>query len=231
MNKLWLAATLLASPALAQDAQPQAAPGDEIVVTAIKGMWALEGKRIRAAQAAFFAGRDRYAPGSRMFFQIVPKGEKSAEALRLTLRKGDDSEDVPIESDLRFGIRPLDSDDWKLIANRKPSEIGVRLWILSPGSSEGDRRLGDLRLYCRVGWALVSDRFNFLQRAAFNTMGGCDSRRLMIFTSAQRPISEASVTTPDGAARPLKVVNNTRYQLPIADQSLPDTARVRLTYR
>lgn len=231
MKLLGLLAALLASPVLAQDAPPAAGPQDEIVVTAIKGMWSLEGKRLRAAQAAFLAGRDHYAPGSRMFFQLYPKGGASAQGLKLTLRKGDDIEDVPLDGDLRFGIHPLDSDDWRLSANRTPAQIGVKLWILSPTSSEADRPLGELRLYCRVGWALLKDRFNFLQRGAFDAIGGCDSKRLMIYTGAAHPIAAATVTPPGGAPQPLKIVQDKRYLMPLSDKALPDTARIHLTYR
>lgn len=216
--------------ALAQEA-PAPAPSDEIVVTAIKGMWSLEGKRIRAAQAAFAAGRDRYAPGSRLSFQITLKNARAADDLRLTLRKGDDIIPVPLDGERRFELPPLDSDEWRLIANRTPAEIGARVWVLSPGTSEGDRRLGDLRLHCRVTWALIRDRFNFLQRAGFDAIGGCDSSRLMIYTNASRPIVSASITGPDGRPRALRTENDIRYHMPIADKSLPDASRIHLVYR
>ena len=228
--KPWWIVLALPAAALAQEPAP-GGPSDEIVVTAVRGMWSLEGKRIRAAQAAFLAGRDRYAPGSRMFFQLYTKGGASAEGLKLTLRKGDEIEDVPIDGERRFGIRPLDSDDWRLTANRTPAQMGVKLWILSPDSSEADRKLGELRLYCRVGWALLKDRFNFVQRTGFEAIGGCDSSRIMIYTGASRPLAAAAIVLPDGTSRPLDIIKDNRYRIPVADKSLPDTARVKLTYR
>lgn len=109
--------------------------------------------------------------------------------------------------------------------------MGVKLWILSPDSSEADRKLGDLRLYCRVGWALLKDRFNFIQRAGFEAIGGCDSSRIGLYTSASRPLASAAIVAPDGASRPLDILKGTRYRIPVADKTLPDTARVKLTYR
>lgn len=228
MRGIWLAGVLLAGMARAEEAPP--APSDEIVVTAVKGMWSLEGKRIRAAQAAFAAGRPRYAPGSRFFLQVISKGGKSLDGLSLTLRNGDDLRPIEIDGEHRFELPPLDSDGWRLSANRTPAEMGVRIWILSPGSSEADRRLGDLRLHCRVGWALIRDRFNFVQRGLFEAIGGCDSSRVRVYNSTTRPIASASVVSPDGKSRPIDA-KDTRYWMPIADKDLPDTARVKLIYR
>jgi len=230
LRRLWLAALALAGVAHAEDAPPPA-PSDEIVVTALKGMWSLEGKRIRAAQAAFAAGQPRYAPGSRLLFQILPKGGRSLDGLTLTLRNGDDILPVEPDGEHRFALPPLDSDGWRLTANRTPAEMGVRIWVLSPGTGETDRRVGDLRLHCRVGWALIQDRFNFIQRGLFNAVGGCDSSRIMIYMGTTRPLASASVTAPDGKSRPLDVDKGLRYRMPIADKDLPDGARVRLTFR
>lgn len=227
-----LAALLLPAKTFAQEA-PSDGSTDEIVVTAIKGQWSLEGKRIRAAQAAFFAGRDRYAPQASMLFQVTPRGGRSTEGLRLTLRNKDEAIDVPLDAKLRFELPPLRSDGWQLTANRTPAEMSARLWILSPGTDETDRRVGDLRLYCRVGSALQEKPFDFtlVERGMFAALGGCASTRMGVFTSASKPLSAASVTRPDGITHTLAVLRGTQYRMPLADKDVPDEAHVHLRYR
>ncbi|MDO6413404.1 hypothetical protein Q4F19_03325 [Sphingomonas sp. BIUV-7] len=207
------------------------APSDEIVVTGVKGRWSLEGKRLRAAQAAFVAGQPRYAPGSRLVFQINLKTDRSPDGLVLTLRKGDEIVAVPLDGDRRFTLPLLDSDDWLLSANRTPAEVGVRMWVFSSNSTEFDRRLGDMRLHCRVAWALKRDRASIFQRAAFSTLGGCESASIMFITTATRPLASAEVVSAAGAVRPLEVKDGLQYGMPIGDKSLTDEARVHLVAR
>lgn len=222
MLPLLLAAVTAPPPAASE------APADEIVVTAPRAGYRLEGKRLRAAQQAFAADRGRFAPEATLVFEVYPKNGRSLDGLVLTLIRDGETRPVPVDALHRFVLPPLDSADWTLTANRRGGEMALRAWVFSPGAREADRPLGDFRLQCRVSWALQKDRFSFVQRGAFAALGGCGSSRFRVFTSATRPVAAAHI---DGVRQALELLpGGAGYHVPLADETLPDTARLRLDY-
>ena len=133
---------------------------------------------------------------------------------------------VPLDTDHRFELPAIPAGRWTLVG----SSGGVRLGadIFSPGTAEADRRLGDLRLECRVVVAVVD--INFLLRGMFNAAGGCASSRFQMFHSASHVIGEAAALS--GTRRLPLTLGRTRrsYAMPIADKSLDNEARVKLSF-
>lgn len=215
--------------ALAQAAPEAATAGDEIVVTAPFEPFAIPAAKLRRAQAAFAKDRARLAPEGVLLFELRPKGETPAAAEPLAVWLADGATRVPVAIDPlgRFRLPAIPAGDWTLRANRRGSALGLRALVLTPGF-EGERRwIGDLRLHCRVNWAVQSDRYSFIQRSGFAMVGGCDSRRIAFFFGEARLLAGASLR---GRALPLGKGDRSFYA-PIGDRQVGDGELVSLTFR
>ncbi|WCT73301.1 hypothetical protein PQ455_17055 [Sphingomonas naphthae] len=220
-------------PLLLAAATPPAAasdPGfssDDIVVTAPGKPFRVADGKLRAAQAAFAENRPGFAPQARLLWRLRPIGAKDMSTFRLTLMGPRGATiPVPLDADHRFELPAIPAGRWTLVG----SSGGVRLGadILSPGTAEADRRLGDLRLECRVIVAVVD--INFLLRGMFNAAGGCASSRFQMFHPASHPIGEAFALS--GPRRlPLAISPKRRaYEMPLANKTLDNDTRVKLTF-
>jgi hypothetical protein len=107
-------------------------------------------------------GMDRFvreapalAPGAALRFRLLPRlaGTRMAG---IELKVVGDTLSLPVQVDADNGFT-LERDDraWRedaaLVANRRTASMTWRAEVRSPGVPEGMRRLGDLRLECRVG--------------------------------------------------------------------------------
>jgi hypothetical protein len=105
--------------------------------------------------------------------------------------------------------------------------ITVTPVILSPGTSERSRLLGDLRLQCEVYWAMSSPEVSIVVRSMFRVAGGCRSTRFGYYITTQAPITAVRVS--DGSTSiPLRTWGDHRYQAPIGVKTLPNSARITL---
>jgi hypothetical protein len=100
--------------------------------------------------------RDRaYAPAAVLRFRLLPRLPHT-RLDGVTLRVAGDSVALPLamESDFSFTL-PRDAqalrEDAAVLANRRSDSMTWRAWVATPGLAPGTRRLGDLRLECRVG--------------------------------------------------------------------------------
>lgn len=75
---------------------------------------------------------------------------------------------------------------------------GVRIQVFSPGTNPEQRRIGDLRLECKLWWSVARRRSSFLMRAAAGKSGPCDSKRFGYAVRIGREIASATVSSPDG---------------------------------
>ena len=231
MKTVILAVFLAATPAgvLAQDA-PATSTSDEIVVTGVRES-TVDLDRLLKAQAVFRANRVTFAPASSLLFQLRPKEGLVVAGMTLTLRKGERSIPVPIDAQSSFVLPDIPLDDWELVHNRGKNRITIRAVVLSPGTSEANRLLGDLRLQCRVGWELTKANTSIFGRSVFAAMGGCSSSRFAIYNVVLQPIAAAHVrhgtVTHDLPVRS----DHMSYRAPLADKGLPNTAQVQLRYQ
>lgn len=121
---------------------------------------------------------------------------------------------VPIAPDHTFTLQrntKLLAENAQVIPNRKAQSMTWRTDIRTPGLPPNTRRLGDLRLECRVGMesGLVSNSSNVFGRfikAVINTPAYCDKKVPLYLFFAERPLF--SVTLVAGARREILPIEN-----------------------
>ena len=146
----------------------------------------------------------------------------------------------------------------QVIPNRKAQSMTWRSDIRTPGLPEDTRRLGDLRLECRVGMeaGLISNSSNIIGRmtqAVMDTPDYCDRKAPLYLFFADRPLF--SVTLVSGTRREqlsidklyasasddprlktdlpycdCEVLIDRTYVLPLGDRSWPDDTLVAFEY-
>jgi hypothetical protein len=149
-------------------------------------------------------------------------------------------------------------DDAQVIPNRKKQTMTWRSEIRTPGLPPNTRRLGDLRLECRVGMeaGLISNSGGFIGRIAsalLDTPAYCDRKDPAYLFFSDRPLF--SVTLVAGGRREILPVNqlyaaasddpklkddlpycdcevlvDRTYFLPLGDSSWPDDTLVEFDY-
>ncbi|WP_174292572.1 hypothetical protein [Sphingomonas bacterium] len=211
--------------------RPAADPGD-IVVTAVTKPYQIDVHALIVARNAFEQGRPSFAPAATLFFEVREQGHAAARSdLRLTLVDGQRA--VPVLLDQgRFTLPALPEGKWRLTANRARRAITVQALVMTPGTTEGDRRLGDLRLQCRALIAMAKTEASIALLPViglFEAMGPCTSRRIGIYYSTSSPIAGAELRE-GGRTEPVSVGPNGRgYRAPIQDRSFTNEARLTLT--
>lgn len=148
------------------------------------------------------------APAATLRFRVLPRTPgTNMDGIRL--RVAGDSITIPITiaPDNSFTL-PRDAtalrEDAAVLANRKTSSMTWRAWVQTPGLPPGTRRLGDLRLECRVGMdaGLISETapmFAWLGRLLTSTDAVCGKPDGYYVFFAERPIF--SVILTHGARR------------------------------
>lgn len=220
------------------DSEPaDAGDSDDIIVVGDNGnLFRLTADSLRDAARAYSQHRGTFAPAASLFLQVEAADGSSLDDVELYLRarrRGADGDrqsiDLPLDANHR-AVLPVDqviSGQWELRTNRARGGIRIRPLVLSPGSSLADRRFGDLRVQCRVSIAFA--RLSLPMRALAGALGPCGSSRVTLLTRASRPISAATVT---GYPAPLPIRDDgVTYAVPLHDQTIPNEARLRLTYR
>lgn len=141
---------------------------------------------------------------------------------------------VPIAADGSFTI-PRDKDaaaeDAEMVLNKKKNAVRWRTEIRTPELPENTRRLGDLRLSCRINWAVLKDDEPFFRRTAISLIGGpCGSTRVKVFFSEARVIGTATLV--DGERRLVLPLNKDglSYTAPLADAGWSNDALVSFDY-
>jgi len=224
---------LFAPPAAARAPAPEAAVEDQAIsVVGFKNPYRLTVKQLRDAARAYRKGRPVYAPASILYFEVKPaRPGESLDGVTLTLRSADRAIPVPLDSANRFVLPELGSDDWQLVANRSRAGLVVRPVVMSPGTSEDDRMLGDMRLQCEVHWAIEKRHMSVFARGAFAAAGGCQSSSFAIYARSDRAIAHASVTAGP-VSRPVQVLRDGYlFRAPLHDKKLPNSARVRFSFQ
>ncbi len=221
--------------ALAANTASEAEAGD-IVVTARGVDPARVAERLRRAVEAYRESRARNAPAGQLYFRVLAHDAADLAALQLSLRSDDRVVPLTLDDAGRFTI-PDDfpvAHSWELQTGNGPSSFAFRPLLLSPGTTVADRRLGDLRLQCRVAAAVAQDSMPLLQRAAFGAMGGCSSSSIQFNLRSEQPLAGATIAGPGvtGGSMALTVSATGRsVAMPIANNDMGDEARLTLTYR
>jgi hypothetical protein len=206
-----------------------------------------------------FARDHALAPHAELRFRLLPR-LPNADMTGITLRIAGDttSQPLPVAADNSFALvrnEQLLREDAAVLANRRTASMTWRAAIVSPGVPEGKRRLGDLRLECKVGMdaGLISNTspmFAWLSDALTSTDAVCGQPDGNYVFFAERPIF--SVTLRAGARTevlPFKmlyagggksadelpfcdcqVLLDRAYYAPIWDASWPDDALIEFDY-
>jgi hypothetical protein len=221
-------------------------PVDKSYRKMIKGMERFERERALAPQAA-------------LRFHLLPRLPK-VQLSGITLRIVGDtvSLPVPVAADNSFVLARNEvalREDAVVLANRKTATMTWRASVMTPGLPPGTRRLGDLRLECRVGMdaGLVSNTspiFAWLSDLLTDTDKICSTADGNYLFFADRPLF--SVTLRAGARTEVlpfnmlyaggeqtaqslpycdcQVLLDRSYYAPIWDKSWPDDTLVEFEY-
>lgn len=200
-----------------------------------------------------------FAPNATLRFQLLPR-LPGADMRGITLRIAGDTVSVPVPIDENnFFVLPRDAralrENAAVLASRKTASMTWRARIETPGLPPGTRRLGDLRLECRVGKeaGLVSNSsplFGWISDALSTPEGVCTSPDGNYLFFAERPIFAVTLragarveTLPfsmlyaGGEQTPdmlpfcdCQVLLDRTYYVPLWDASWPDDTLVEFEY-
>jgi hypothetical protein len=156
------------------------------------------------------------APNATLRFRLLPRLPGTTLA-GVSLRVAGDTVGLPLPlaPDFSFTL-PRNAqaarEDADVLANRKSSSLTWRAWVETPGLPPGTRRLGDLRLECRVGMTagLISNSspiFGWLTDALSSADKVCTSADGNYLFFADKPIFSVTLRAgPRSAVLPLRLL-------------------------
>jgi hypothetical protein len=122
--------------------------------------------------------------------------------------------------------------DATYILNKKNGLYTARPDIRTPGLPDNVRRLGDLRLECRVLVAIIKEQLPFLAKAAINslflTSDWCGKKDVNFSFVADREVAGAWMRS-GGRTQELQA-EGWRYMAPVGSKDWPDDALIELRY-
>ena len=146
-------AILLLSCALQAGAQTEPVPN--VVVTATRDPVDKSYRKMVRGMDRFERQAATLAPGATLRFRLLPRLTRThMEGIVLKVVGDTVTLPVPVAADNSFTLERSERawrEDAALVANRRTSSMTWRADVRSPGVPAGMRRLGDLRLECRVG--------------------------------------------------------------------------------
>lgn len=213
-----------------------ALPNDEVLVESSKTAFAIDAEVLRGT-AAIFEKHRLFAPEAPLMFRVFDRRTSSAP-LRLWIERGDIIEPLAVGDDRLFSLPPSAfADGARLVANRTEDTLSISSEILSPGTTLRLRRMGDLRLQCRVSWSLHLDQLpRYLprrKRPLYAMDGGvCDSAKIRYHPHTAGFRVQTAEFRGAAAPKPIKVYTTGPfagdYVAPLHDRSISDDAIIEL---
>jgi hypothetical protein len=216
--------------------------GEEVPAVQVNGMKNPEMKSYRAVVAGLdtFDGYHRLAPKvEQLRFRLLARSGKAddgADPLLLRIASDDESLKVPIALDGQFVVPRSESayaNKAELIFNRKKGSYQVIPEIRTPGLPENVRRLGDVRLDCKVRVAIAKEEIPLWITLTVNsillTTDWC-GRIKEGGLSYPSPRGLAAVTLREGERSAPLQSGAHNYTVPVGDTSWSDEALVELQY-
>jgi hypothetical protein len=263
----WRAAVALALllACASAPAQPQGRPAavlPTVTITATPGDSVEKSYRRMVAGMDLFERLHPMAPQASLRFKLLPR-RRDTDMKDIVLEVVGNTVDiqVPIAPDNTFSL-VRNAQAWTenavVTPNRRSRSMTWRTDIRTPGLPPGTRRLGDLRLECRVGLeaGLVSNNASLISpivNALSEALGYCERKDVRYLFFADRPLF--SVTLVAGARREIlpvarlyaaaiddpglpqdlpycdcEVLVDRTYFLPLGDTSWPDDTRIVFDY-
>jgi hypothetical protein len=236
MHGLALCLGLACAGALAQ-------PGEDVQSVQVDGMKNPQMKSYRAVVAGLdtFDDYHRLAPRvEQLRFRLLTRGGKAddgADPLALRIASDDESIGVPVAPDGQFVV-PRSESAWakraELVFNRRNGSYQVAPEIRTPGLPDNVRRLGDLRLDCKVRVAIAKEELPLRATLTVNSLllasDWCGRIKDKGGLSLPSPQALAKVTLREGERSEAIKSTAHRYTVPIGDSSWSDEALVELQY-
>ena len=210
----------------------------------------------------FFAAERSLSPNGVLRFRLLPrKPDTDMKSIEMEVIGSTVAFPVEVSPDGTFTLernaKAID-ENATVIPNRKSQSMTWRSDIRTPGLPPNTRRLGDLRLECRVGMeaGLISNSSNIIGRltqAVLDTPAYCDRKAPLYLFFADRPLFSvalvsgnrrevlsidklyASASDDPGLKNDLpycdcEVLVDRTYVLPLGDRSWPDDTLVEFEY-
>ncbi|MYM87000.1 hypothetical protein GTP91_07370 [Rugamonas sp. FT82W] len=238
MSAALLAAAVAALPATAAETEN----GSEQVVI-INGSRSPEMQPYRYMLSGLdaFDSQHALAPDAQQLrFRLHAKKKAPAgsfDSLVVRLSGSETDIPVPLAADHSFALprsAEAERDNADVVLNQKKSYYGWMPDVRSAGVPADMRRLGDIRLECRVLVAIAKNYIPFLLRATINTLmlttDWCSFKDFNMSMRSDRAI--ASATLVEGAHRlELKVDEDGKiYSVPLNDKTYSNDALIELTF-
>ena len=224
--------------ALLMGALPAAHADEPVPTVQVKAITDPEMRSYRdiAAGLDAFDRHRALAPNAALRFRMRHKNGPPATAadglqLRLASDDGSFQEPVPIDGEGLLTVarnRAADDADATFILNQKNGLYTGHPEVRTAGLPDNVRRLGDLRLECRVTVAIFKEQIPFLAKATLNTL------MLTSDWCAKKEFNYGTLTPRAGVTGVLRDGERTRtlethdwdVLVPIGDTSWPDDALV-----
>lgn len=227
-----LAALLLAAPGgiVLDLAAPRPADAP-ITVSGSNRPLRIEGEQLEAARRVFERERARFAPASRLLWQVTLDGDEALGPVVLGLVTSTGQAALGPDAAGRFALPPrAPGEAWRmLVGNRSRTVLSVLPAVISPGHEGGVRRLGDLRLECRVAWALLADDPVVKARKLPRSPESCGRAGVTVGFRAPAPLVGARLAEGGRSAAVSLAGDGVHYRPPLADARWSDAATVTLT--
>lgn len=242
MNKpfSYAAVVLLSLPMLPASAGPVAQEQDPVHVSGMRNP-ELKTYRVMAAGLDAFDDHHDFAPTAKIVrFKLTRRaGQPELDKENLALRISGDtvSIPVPITADGMFVLQrseKADDEDADLVLNKKKG--GYRWWadVRSENVPANMRRLGDLRLECRVMVATAKKEMGFWIRSLINgfllTTDWCGVDKLQLATKTDRKIKSATLLHQGERIRLHLSDDDTAYVPPLGDKTYPNDTLIEIEY-
>jgi hypothetical protein len=177
------------------------------------------------------------APGLR--FLVVERRERRPgdQALALRIASDDDSFPVPVSADGFISIprnQAAYDSNADLIFNRKKHSFRISPEIRTAGLPANVRRLGDLRLECKVMVAIAKEEMSFWLKATVNTLlmstewcgAKVGGKYIGFHYATTAPLAGAMLRNGE-RTEPVET-SKSGYEVPLGDTSWPDDALIEL---
>jgi hypothetical protein len=209
----------------------------------VSGLRNPELKRYRAMAAGLEAFEDHHAlapHAKELRFKLRPRASAAPDAMdKLTLHVTGDtvSIPVPIAADGSFVLprsEQAEDENADLMLNKKKGGFRWHADVRSSNVPANMRRLGDLRLECRVMVAVAKEEMPLWVRLLVNgfllTTDWCSVEKLQLSSRADRMITSATLL--DGAVRkPLEISDEGMgFVAPLGDRQFSDDARIEFQF-
>lgn len=209
----------------------------------IKGLKDPELRRYRSVSVgldAFDQHRALAPQAEALRFQLVPRrahADATTDGITLHIVGKGDPVAVPIMPDGSFTIGRDDAafrDNADLMFNRKRNMFRSIADVRTPGLPDKVRRLGDLRLECRVNVAIIKTEIPLYIRAAITSMlltgDWCAKMAIFMSLPPQKQLTKATLVHGERKKDlPLHLLD-AGFDSPLTDAGWPDDALLELEY-